>query len=105
MFAFGRHPGEDIKTAAAWGARAIFKHGEIDLLHDRMQMVGGDDQTRQELAAWINKTGLPKVKALVSRLYGGDSDVVTFDDGRFHIEASPQASHGYLYIGAWKLEP
>jgi hypothetical protein len=55
------------------------------------------------LSAWINKKGLPFLRKESRRLSSDESHVVTLDDGQFHIEASPQASYGYLYLRAWQL--
>lgn len=96
---FGRHPTTDV--AAAWGARAIFTRGSIDILYDRQQMTG-DPEARHILAGWVDTVGLPKLAELTKRLRGSETSVVEWDDGEFHIEASPQASYGYLYIGAWR---
>jgi hypothetical protein len=100
---FGRKPPvrSDDTVPVHWGARAIFKRGVIDILYDRQQMIAGDEQERMNLAAWINAS-MPKLEKLVKRMNGSESTVVEFDDGGYHMEASPQSSYGYLYIGAWK---
>ena len=100
---FGRQPPEGVETVANWGARAIFPRNRvIDIVGNRQQ-ARGDAPTRQELVAWINERGLPEMRERAKRLYHSDHTVIAYDDGRFHIEASPQSSGGYLYIGAWMI--
>jgi hypothetical protein len=111
--AWGRSIPEEMlnEIAATWGARAIYTSQVIELLPDRQSWyVPGllntepeADIRRDRLAKWINDTALPFLRKEATRLYGGESRVVTLDDGLFHIEASPQSSHGYLYIRAWEL--
>jgi hypothetical protein len=48
----------------------------------------------------VNDKGLSLLREKAKTLYPDESRVVSTDDGPFHIEASPQASHGYLYIRA-----
>jgi hypothetical protein len=99
---WGRSAPEGTNNDAAWGARAIFQRGFIDLLPDR-QDVAGTRENVLTLNKWINSVGLKRLNKLVERLSGSSSEVVSFDDGPFHIEASPQSSYGYLYIGAWSV--
>jgi hypothetical protein len=111
--AWGRSIPEEMlnKIAATWGARAIYTSQVIDLLPDHQSWyVPGllntepeADIRRKRLAKWINDTALPFLRKEATRLYGDESRIVTLDDGLFHIEASPQSSHGYLYIRAWEL--
>jgi hypothetical protein len=118
MFNFGRNIPEEMqgKLAATWGARAIFKcerwngyKGYIDLVWDRQSLhVYGDEDdgvkraVEKNLVDWINNKGLPAMRKQCESLSGADADVETFDDGPYHIEASPQRSYGYLYIRAWR---
>lgn len=104
---FGRQPPK--KAKVAWGARAIFKPNTrapmIDILFDR-QDAFGDVLERQALVDWVSTTGLSRIEAEIDEKAGSDvgrsNDVFRFEDARYVIEASPQRSHGYLYIGAWK---
>lgn len=110
---WGRSVPEEMhdKIAVTWGARAIYTHQTIDLLPDRQTWIvpGQDVQMEhhkplvESLAAWINTKGLPFLRKESKNLYTNESRVVTLDDGKFHIEASPQVNHGYLYIRAWEL--
>lgn len=101
------------KIAATWGARAIYTGQQIDLLYDRQSWTPSPDDPdakpeqaadRERLSSWINHKGLPFLRKEAKRLYTDESRVVSLDDGAFHIEASPQASYGYLYIRAWELK-
>jgi hypothetical protein len=101
------------KIAVTWGARAIYTDRQIDLLPDRQsysipsveKLTYSKEQKAivNGLAAWINTKGLPFLRKQAKTLHADESRVVTLDDGQFHIEASPQASHGYLYIRAWQV--
>ncbi len=91
-----------------WGARAIFKGGTIDLLPDRQTFQGPEqDQSleRQDFnflsfVWWVNNTALPWLREEVKNLGTDSGKIVEFGEGRFFMAASPQSSHGYLYIGA-----
>lgn len=100
---FGRRPPKQSQQAA-WGARAIFHANTIDLLADRQSWSESTPEGKQRLREWINQTGLPWLRTQVQTvgLRSHDSKVLTHDELGFHIEASPQSSGGYLYIGAWE---
>lgn len=104
---FGREI--NMPNKAHWGARAIyekyavrgtekFEYG-IDLLHDRQSV---DGEMSKEFSAWLNKVALPWLRKEVARVdLGTYSDkILVLDEGDFRLEASPNASYGYLYIGA-----
>jgi len=102
---WGRQPPDDV--AVAWGARAIYDHAggaaSIDLLWDR-QAWRGDSAERASLAEWINTEGLKAIKDACVRtnLTHDSTEVVSWTDGNRTIEASPQGSHGYLYLVAYE---
>lgn len=103
---WGRPIPSDAKVGM--GARAILKCGYppyIDFLHDRMSWDGTPDDCR-ELSSWINRTAVPQLKKQMMDMGIStmSSEVLTVEDGAFRLEASPQASGGYLYIGAWKVD-
>lgn len=106
--AWGRQPPEGITLA--WGARAIYKYCHtkpvIDLLWDRQAWRGPSDG-RAALAEWVNTKGLRAiVKACKDAgLTGASSEVVSWTDGNRTIEASPNASYGYLYLVAYEARP
>lgn len=91
---------------AAWGARAIWNRGYIDLLWDRQDMKG-TNEGKELLAEWVNKQGLKEIdrKLKDRNVYQSSQETVMQDTrykGRkFTIIASPNASHGYLYLTAW----
>ncbi len=98
---FGRQaPRKGIQ--ASWGARAIFQGPLIQLLPDRQSWSDSNPDVRQALKQWINEKGLPWLRNEAKGLSPRGSSVLVHDDGDFHIEASPQQSGGYLYIGAWE---
>jgi len=100
---FGRQPpvGYD---GPAWGARAIYRGRAVDILPNRQGFAGPEGKPREALLSWINRTALPKIRAMVKAqsLDGSTREVISFDSRGYHIEACPQASHGYLYLGAWE---
>lgn len=96
--------------AAIWGARWIWPN---DLVYDRQDMVGSDEE-RTRLLGWLNASApaaptplgaamvQAKTLALTYELSPADVRVVTlFEDDLGIIQASPQGSHGYLYVAAW----
>ena len=112
-------------VTAAWGARAIyglehrrndyFNNGNrrktpkmetvaiIELLWDRQAMVGGSDDERKALAAWVNKVGMDALRKTCALKYiTAECDkTVEIHGGGYTIKASPRASYGYLYIAAY----
>lgn len=125
---FGRQP--PTTAVRSWGARAILDSKEFekptdiwnykkdikhnphaftfDLLYDRQDAY--PPSTEDNVSAkkvfhdWVDNVGLPWLRTEVKRLRlaGSSTDVVAFSEGNYHIEASPQGSYGYLYIGAWE---
>jgi hypothetical protein len=97
---FGRRPPRQ-GIAAAWGARTIVKSTSVELSLDRQSWSDSDPEAHPRLKKWINEKGLPWLRAETKGLSLVASTVLIHDEGDFHIEASPQRSGGYLYIGAW----
>jgi hypothetical protein len=99
-----------------WGARAIFEVGHtegwgrrtewvpafIDLVHDRQTAVGHDHPKMFEFVDWVNSKALPACRKWAEVIDGGSREVFTFEEGEYVLKASPNASYGYMYIGAWK---
>jgi hypothetical protein len=115
---------------ATWGARAILQHWEtkkyvnakfrngkllrkgywdvkhhhdIDLVPDR-QSSTGEEEAKKALFNWLDNSAIPELKKQANILpFRGDSyeRFIFIEDG-FHLEATPNGSFGYLYIGAWK---
>jgi len=110
-------------TPVSWGARAIYSpssyreegYGKnrrtvndgpiVDILGDRQGFNGEDREAVLALQAWLNTRGL---KALRERLKLDYLDVaarrdVRVERGAYVLIANPNASYGYLYLGAWKI--
>jgi len=89
-------------TTLAWGARAIYKGGAIDLLPDRQAWRGPIDE-RKPLVDWLNTTGRAAIEraAKHANLRGDEERTVRHESAGFTIEASPRGSHGYLYLVAY----
>ena len=109
---FGRKPPAGVKLA--WAARAIYHPSKespyrnedspvrIELLHDRQDWTG-DKEELKSLIKWVNREGIDGIKKECEEYFidAGSSEVITFSDDKWIIEASPQASYGYLYIVAY----
>ncbi len=77
----------------------------VDILHDRMEMVGGTKDERKAFADWLDTIGLPNIRTQLAdqRVSTRDNTVVELDSCKgYQIIASPNASYGYLYILAWR---
>lgn len=110
MFGY-KIPGDHAMT---WGARAIFEtHHDrftgkctryIDLVWDRQAMVAGEqpEAAVSAFTKWINEKALPWLRKEVNRraVEPSDSTELVFQDGLYELRANPNASYGYLYIGA-----
>ena len=117
---WGRRIPEDKldKVTATWGARGIFRDKFVDLLPDRQTWSLADfseddaDPTSccfwdrkaamKPLSDWIDKKGLPFIREQAKALYTDENRTISLDEGKFHVEANPQSSFGYLYIRAWE---
>jgi len=93
-----------------WGARAIFHPGTkhpIDLLPDRQGCQCAEGLASKPLLGWLNTTGMKELQKMraFTFLSGDSTEVVEFKDGQFTIQCCPNASFGYLYIGAWQYWP
>ena len=89
----------------AWGARAIFgKSGRIELLPDR-QSWSPDEKPDPGFLHWINKVALPWLRAEVKKrgILPSGRDELELRQDNYVLKATPNASWGYLYIGAGQL--
>lgn len=95
------------EAPAAWGARAIFTHGAVDILHDR-QDVHGEQPAVTALIARLNAGLLVECRQAAEQLQAdwelqaNSHDVwVLHQDDEVVVVVSTSASHGYLYIVAF----
>ena len=95
-------------ASPAWGARAILKNGRLDLLWDRQSLVG-NTVDRREFARLLNKRVLLAVHETVEALWNTgqlrpdkDEQHVLYDDDTCICVGNTNASHGYLYMLAWR---
>jgi hypothetical protein len=107
-----------------WGARAIYKGPwdkwapcSIDILHDRQGMTGITHPDKQDGVSqykldddkkfidWCNKVALPwlREKLKKHKLYTDSKEHLRLIDGPYKLTATPNASHGYMYIGCVEL--
>ena len=87
---------------AAYGARTIFKFGQMDFPHDRQNFLG-EETHRTLLREWINSKALPALRKHIQEKNWVPSteETFTFEDWPYVLKASPRGSHGYIYIGAY----
>jgi hypothetical protein len=84
-----------------WGARALWRGGDIGILADRQEAYGGEDCQRKALHAWINAVGLPWLQATApDELDPAQRREIEFKQRGFRLIADSNASHGHLYIAA-----
>lgn len=101
---FGRKA-PDGTVGARWGARAIYDNRcTVDVVGNRQGCEGGTEEERDALVQWINTYALGAMRKLVAaeRLETSSRAVVKVERDGFRMEASPNGSYGYLYLGAWK---
>lgn len=102
---WGRRTGLPDGLEAAWGARMIWP---ADLLFDRQDIVGSDEQ-RKQLSDWLNRGALKVACARLIELAengmewhpGSEMEATLWSDDVGKVIASPQGSHGYVYVAAW----
>ncbi len=94
---------------AAWGARAIWKSGEIDLLWDRQSVVALTDEDKKIFLGSMNGGVLASARERARELFregalrGDVSGLETLYEGPLAtVVANTNASYGYLYIAAWR---
>lgn len=118
---FGLNPADYLVQDGApklwWAARAIYKPDakyaaqRIELLYDRQGFNGdtlaeGSEKRCRRIATWVNRKGLGKLrKELRWKFVAPDAhSLVWVVDKDFNLIADPKASHGYLYMAAWRNE-
>lgn len=96
-------------VAIAWGARAIFNRGELDLLYDRQDWngTGKDDKKVRNAFTRLVNACLPEFRREVKALWEKGElkrDVdkeFTYDVGHVRFVFNTNGSCGYLYIVAF----
>jgi hypothetical protein len=92
-------------TRYHWSARAIYRDGTVDLLHDRQGIEGtASPEERKALCHWLDVVGLPLLRKLCA---GRDAPsprerhevtVGNVNAPGYTLRANPNASAGYLYL-------
>lgn len=101
-----------VSATAAWGARAIFKNGQIDILPDRQDSYfdaqGGDeDGLKKAFFSALQTHAFPLAREAAKKAYfDGELDpakanLVTLVSGEITVLADTRGSHGHLYIIAY----
>lgn len=98
---WGLRPFRELEALAVYGARTIFRDGNIEFLQDRQSCIG-DETTCKILCAWINHKALPALKEHIRKhdWTPMTQETFTLETWSFLFEASPRAS-GYIYITAY----
>lgn len=109
--AFGLQPPDG--AIVAWGARAIFRNGSINIPRDRWDCIGQLKERKSFLRdvgahlplicesaheAWVNGDLQPDKGGKVTLI-----DDPVEDDRHVVVEADTRASYGYLYLVAYKI--
>lgn len=95
--------------AAMWSARAIYSvkpEPFVDILHDRQCMHGeNQNQEAKDLCNWLNAEGIKGLQSVCKQVYlkSDESRIVEYSSKGFIIQATPNASYGYLYIVAYRM--
>ena len=104
---WGFHVPEGVKTS--WGARAIYdiapsenRDPYFSLLADR-QTGSGEKKKREALSKWVNEVGFQLLDDELKKqnVQKKDKTIIHVEEGDYILEASPNASYGYLYISAY----
>jgi hypothetical protein len=94
---------------ALWAARAIYSvepEFYVDILPDRQCMCGEcHSEERKDLCSWLNTEGIEALQTQCRELdlRPNESRVVEFHSKGFVIKGTPNASHGYLYLVAYRI--
>ena len=92
------------ETRPHFGARAIFDaRGGVSLVGDRMGWGGEPGPEREALRAFMKAKGDALMRKMAKGLAPSEPTRLEACEDGFVVAVSPQASHGYLYIGAWKV--
>jgi len=104
--AWGLREAVPTTAPAAWGARAIFKNGQIDLLWDRQGGIGEAGYVTR-LVHKVNDA-LSKVREEAARLHEKGElagryakQYTLYEDETLLIVGDTLASQGYLYLAGW----
>jgi len=87
---------------AYWGARAIYgghrSNYYVDIVADRQT----HENTNKAFLDWVVDVAMPWLREEIKRrgLSTDSAETLIFEEKKFRLEASPNGSYGYLYIGA-----
>ncbi len=91
------------ETKAHFGARAILTvFGEVSIVPDRMGWGGKAGSEREALRAFMMTKGDALMRKLAKGLRPSKSERHEAREDGFVVAVDTRASHGYVYIGAWK---
>ena len=95
VYHWGIYP--DTPVRCMWGARAIFRGGEVDLVWDRQSMICPVEDRESFIAVVESMLDIVRRYARNMGQDSDEKDVFTFRG--VTVQWSPQRSYGYLYIG------
>jgi hypothetical protein len=100
---FGFYSSTIPDAPAFWGARAIYTNYTVDLLPDRQHLVGDSDAAKDALRVALNSGALRKfIRWAKDRFDGYSNEIESVEFDGITFVASTNASHGYLYVTAYK---
>lgn len=99
---WGLRPFLTREALAAYGARTIFKNGQMDFPHDRQSFLGEELHRTLLLREWINSKALPALRRHIqNQNWTPDTEeTLTFENWPYVLTASPRGSYGYIYISS-----
>jgi hypothetical protein len=85
-----------------WGARAIFQNGSFSMLPDRQGLDAPQGPETTAFVTWLNCHALPWLRSEIARvgLTSSMNQELVLKQFKYELRANPNASYGYLYIGA-----
>lgn len=85
-----------LEITDAWSCRAIVTPmGELDLVHNRITHLKRNHS--QAFAEFVSGQ-MKALRKFAEAVDPSSSEIYSFHKEPFYCEASPQSSHGYLYI-------
>lgn len=108
-FVWGLNPskeGFDWNTEHVWGARAIFKGGKVDLLHDR-QSLRGPEIMRGEFISDVNngplRAAIEYANENCQELMSSSEIFDLYWGNGIRVQGTCYGvADNYLYLGAWR---
>lgn len=94
------------EAKAAWGARLIItQSGDVDIVHDRQDVVGVSDDAKTNLLSQLNASSWRENLSNMLKSYQvstrEEAEVVVYENDWIAVKGNSNGSAGYFYIAAW----